>query len=144
MDTKTQREQKIELILQYNNEFCDTVLHKLILILGINASLWPCEMKNLKVNDVYDGKKVKTNITIRAEAERFGQEREIEIDKDIQKTIEEYIEWKVKQNESIDSSAPLFASQSGEHISLLELYKSLTQIIAQYRRIETKLKHANK
>jgi site-specific recombinase XerD len=101
-----------------------------LLIVGIGMALRVSELVGLKVSDVYDGKKVKSYVNIRAETAKNKKERTIRIGADIQKAIADFIEWKVEKGESISKKAPLFVSQKGGHLTRIALFQTVKKIFS--------------
>jgi site-specific recombinase XerD len=99
-----------------------------LLIVGIGMALRVSELVGLKVGDVYDGEQVKLYVNIRAETAKNKKERTIRIGDDIQRTIADFIDWKVENGESISKKSPLFLSQKGGHLTRIALFQIVKKI----------------
>ena len=123
-----------------------------LLITGIGLALRASELVGLKVSDVYCGRErctrgvsastnlphafirqVKSYVTIRPETAKFGKERTIRIGEGLQNTIDDFIEWKAENNESVGGESPLFVSQKSGHLTrqayVCALYSSTLLLI---------------
>jgi integrase/recombinase XerD len=99
--------------------------------LGIAGALRATELVSLTVGDVYDGREVKTYLTIRGETAKFGKERIIRIGADVRQMLADFIRWKTEQKESLATDAPLFLSQKGGPLTRQMLHVILRRVFKQ-------------
>jgi len=102
--------------------------NEMLLIVGIGMALRASELVGLKVGDVFDGKKVKSYVTIRGETAKFGKEREIKVWDIVQDEVADFIEWKAEQGECLTPKAPLFVSREGGHLTRQGLFEVVKKI----------------
>lgn len=105
--------------------------NRTLLLCGIHLALRATELCELEVGDVADGGKVKTYVTIRGETAKFGKERTIRIGDEIKEAIAAFLAWKAERGESLDSSAPLFVSQKGGHVSRITLFNVVKRLMVE-------------
>lgn len=111
---------------------CNATRNRTMLIVGIGMALRASELVGLKVGDMRDKKgKVKKYVTIRGETAKFNKERIIRISDEIQKMIADYIiEYKRENHKSTSSTAPLFASNKGGHLTRQGLFDLIKRIFS--------------
>ena len=105
------------------------VRNRAMLTVGIHLALRASELCGLWVGDVWDGRKVRNYITIRAKIAKGKRPRTIRIGDEIKQTIADYIAWKQKAKESIAPDAPLFVSQKGGHVSRITLFNVVKRLL---------------
>lgn len=128
MTTRALEDQEISAIFEHI-EGIHAKRNETLLLVGIGMALRVSELVGLKVSDVYDGKKVKNYVNIRAETAKNKKERTIRIGDEIQRTIAAFIDWKVENEESIDLEAPLFVSQKGGHLTRIALFQIVIVVV---------------
>jgi site-specific recombinase XerD len=129
MTTRALEDSEIKAIFEHVSGY-NAKRNEMLLIVGIGMALRVSELVGLKVGDVYDGEKVKSYVTIRAETAKNKKERTIRIGDDIQRTIADFIGWKVENGESISKKAPLFVSQKGGHLTRIALFQIVKKIFS--------------
>ena len=95
---------------------------------SIGMALRASELVGLNGGDVYDGKRVLSYVTIRAETAKYGKEREIRVWNIVANKIAKFIDWKVFNRESIDLDVPLFVSREGGHLTRQALFEMVQKI----------------
>ncbi|MFQ6044495.1 MAG: tyrosine-type recombinase/integrase, partial [Candidatus Poribacteria bacterium] len=129
MTTRALEDSEIKAIFE-NIEGTHVKRNETLLLVGIGMALRVSELVGLKVGDVYDNEKVKSYVNIRAETAKNKKERTIRIGDEIQRTINDFIEWKVENGESIEKNAPLFVSQKGGHLTRIALFQTVKKIFS--------------
>jgi len=99
-----------------------------LLIVGIGMALRASELTGLNMGDVYDGKKVKSYVSIRPETAKFGKAREVRVWEIVQDEVADFIEWKAERGESLEPSSPLFVSREGGHLTRQGLFEIVKKI----------------
>lgn len=127
MTTRALEDSEIRLIFQHVDGY-NAVRNRAMLIVGIGMALRASELVGLKVGDVYNGKEVRTYVTIRAETAKFNKERTIRVGDAIRQEIASFILWKIENDEPIEPSSPLFRSNKGGHLGRIGLFNLIKKI----------------
>jgi len=121
MTTRALEDSEIKVIFEHVAGY-NAKRNETLLIVGIGMALRASELVGLNVGDVFDGKQVKSYVTIRGETAKFGKERTIRLWDIVIDRIANFIDWKVEHRESINPNAPLFLSREGGHLTTKALY----------------------
>jgi integrase len=127
MTTRALEDHEIKSIFEHV-EGVNAKRNETLLVLAIGMALRASELTGLNVGDVFDGKRVKTYVTIRGETAKYGKEREMRVWNIVADKIAEFLEWKVEHGESIDPDAPLFVSREGGYLTRQALFEIVKKI----------------
>jgi len=130
MTTRALEDTEIKAIFEYVDGY-NARRNETLLIVGIGMALRASELVGLKVEDVYNPRKVKSYVTIRGETAKFGKEREIRVWDIVQDEVADFIEWKAERGESLEPEAPLFVSREGGHLTRQALFELVKKIFAE-------------
>lgn len=105
--------------------------NRCIFVCGISMAMRATELVSLTVGDFLNGDgSIKTYITVRGETAKFGKERTIRIGEKVKSEIATFIDHKRSIGELLESTAPLFRSQKGGHLTRTALLLMVKKIFA--------------
>jgi len=84
-----------------------------VLLLAVTTGLRVSELVALNVDDLRNGKGVKTLVTLRAETTKGKREGEIVLPEKVRRKVAAFLAWKERRGEPLTDDAALFVSRGG-------------------------------